>query len=204
MTRGVLIAAAGANAAHSATRLVRSLKRHHPELAVRVVTDSDRPYAAEVIPFEEGSGVGAARLVKLAMLEIVSWGKVAYLDADTEVLGNISEGFALLEGGADIAMCLSAHQGPGVFQHIGRPEVDYTIMRLGYPPLQYQAGVMFVRRNDSTAAFFRTWRAEWERYGQHDQAAFVRALHSSPCRVLILSAAFNGGEVIAHHFGAAR
>jgi hypothetical protein len=56
---------------------------------------------------------------------------------------------------------------------------------------QFNGGVWAFARNTRTEAFFNRWLAEWERHGQRDQGALVRALYSDPLKILTLGNEWN-------------
>ena len=146
----------------------------------------------------------ASRYAKTKLLEWTDFNDMLYLDADTRVTGDISTGFDILADGWDIVLTPSDHQGEDVFWHVGQTEKDNTLLELGYIPLQLQAGVMFIRRNERTKAFFHAWFDEYCRYGDEDQAAFLQALNRVPLKIWLLGKPWNGGPVIQHRFGAFR
>ena len=127
-----------------------------------------------------------------------------YCDADTRIYGDVTPGFDALASGFDLALAPSTNQGDGAFWHIAHSEKDATISELGYTPVQWQCGVMFIARNERTARLFAMWNYEWKRYRDEDQAAFVRALHNAPVKIFALGYPWNGGAVIGHRFGACR
>lgn len=128
-----------------------------------------------------------------------------YLDADTRAKGDVTAPFAALAAGWDMCICPSNNQEIGEnLWHVLLDEREATYEELGYMPLQLQAGVIYYRKNERTAAFFSAWRAEWGRWQGQDQAALLRALRQCPVKVWLLGRSYNGGSVINHLFGAAR
>ena len=104
-----------------------------------------------------------------------------------------------------MALTPSASQGIDLFRHIGDCEKVNTLEVLQNPfPLQLQAGVMFIRRSQDVKSFFEAWYYEWHRFRGQDQAAMLRALDHNPIRIWLLGRAYNGGDVVQHHFGRAR
>lgn len=208
--RGVVYVAYGRRAISAVKASVASLKRYN-SFPVVVISDKinlEIP-GAETVQFRSlgGSNIQQSRNAKLRILSYVpeEWNSVLYLDADTEVQGKLTQGFKVLEKGWDLAIVPSAYQGRGLFQHIEDMERGYTVETLRNPePLQLQAGVMFVRRSETTMTFFQNWRAEWRRFGSQDQAALLRALDKTPIRICLLGRNYNGGDLVAHHFGRAR
>ena len=204
--RGAVLVAFGDKARCEARLAIAALNRTN-DLPVVVV--ADRPIeGAQYVPFEwPGPG---ARWAKLNVDRLIpdSWKSFAYLDADTRVHDDLSPCFEIVEAGWDVAMAFSANQGDGatgLLWHVGDEEREETLDELGSgEPLQLQAGVMFVRRNERTRALYETWREEWGRWQGEDQAALLRAINRVPLHIWILGRPWNGGALIAHRFGACR
>lgn len=126
---------------------------------------------------------------------------VLYLDADTTVHGSLEPLFQILEDGWDIVIAPSAYQGEQAMHHIGDVERHETLNVYGFNPLQLQGGVIAFRHTKTVESFFSVWFNEWLKHREQDQAALLRALHGMDLNVWIVGNAFNGGEVIQHHFG---
>ena len=188
MTNGVIYIAIGNNAQSEAALSVKSLKRHN-DLSVTVIDDFD----------QAGKG---ARWAKLNIDQLVDYDRVLYLDADTRIHGDVTNGFKILDDW-DMAITTSENQGVEVFRHVKSGERLQTIREVGYIPLQLQAGVMFFHRQ-RCAKLFETWRQEWQRWQDQDQAALARALSKQPVRVWLLGREWNGGGLVEHLFGRAR
>ena len=185
---GVVYVAIGDNAQREAGLSIKSLRRHN-DLPVTVIDDFDNP----------GKG---ARWAKLNIDRLVEYDRVLYLDADTRIHGDVSSGFKILDSW-DMAIAASENQGVEVFRHIKNSERLQTVREVGYVPMQLQAGVMFFHRRRCTK-LFKTWRQEWQRWRDQDQAALARALSIQPVRVWLLGREWNGGGLIEHLFGRAR
>lgn len=201
---GAFYIALGERARKEATESIHSLRRVAPMLPVRVVSDQPMPldidWRLSLDPHPGG------RDIKTRLFDFIpiDWNSVLYLDADTRVRLDPTVGFKLLEDGWDMAIMPSAHQGLDAFWHIDSDEREITYDEIGFIPLQLQAGVMFITRNRQVEQFFDAWYAEWTRYADQDQAAFVRALQREPIKLWLLGKPFNGGAIVAHHFGQAR
>jgi len=191
--RTALIVAFGEKAHLEATACRETALRHGAEQA-HILT---RDYG----------GVNHKQSSRYAKTHLLNWtacDDIVYLDADTRVTGDLSAGFDILSDGWDMAIVPSDNQGDQLLWHIGQAEKESTFLELGYIPLQLQAGVMFIRRNERTKAFFHAWFDEYCRYGDEDQAAFLRALNRVPLKIWLLGKPWNGGPVIQHRFGAFR
>lgn len=204
--RGAVFVAYGAPSMREARLAVPLLRGFHPDLPIWVLTDPTGPQ-----PLIDGATVlrgpsadPGARLAKImAPGMLVDLDQVVYLDADTRVRGDISQGFAMLDDGWDIVLAPSTRQGLDVFGHLSADDRALTINQIGSQfVLALQCGVMFYRRSPEVIALFHRWRHEWERFRDRDQGAFIRALYASPIRLWLLGRAYNGGDLVAHHFGA--
>jgi lipopolysaccharide biosynthesis glycosyltransferase len=139
------------------------------------------------------------RLAKISLLDLSPYDDTLYIDADTVVYGDIGFGFRVLNDGYDIAIAPSKNQGQDCLIHSSPEDRELTCKSLGFIPLQLQAGVIFVRRNESTKRLFSVWRDEWRKLQDKDQGALLRAMRIAPVKLFLLSSAYNGGELIEHN-----
>lgn len=207
---GVFYVAYGPPARECVVGAVKSWKRWMPEAPVAVVSDSLVPD----LPLGEGDSfiqqpdmdIGA-RGVKVRIDELAPrhWDYVLYLDADTEIVADVSFLFDALADGWELVIC----KNPAKYhttRRMGRPdnseEVEVTFNQLGSRDLlQWNGGVFAFRRNGRTAAFFQRWVAEWQRWGSRDQAALLRAMWRNPLRVYTLG---NEWNLVTHYDDPAR
>lgn len=207
MKRGVVYVAYGEKAVAEAEQSIASLRRVHPDLVVDAI--SDVGFCGNV-PMDRGgeftqlSPVQKSRLAKTVLHQWSQFDLTLYLDADTRVYQPLDAVFEMLLDGWEMVICPSANQGDELMWHINPNERAATLEELGYAPLQLQGGVFAFRKCERVEAFFDTWRAEWRRWQDQDQAALLRALSHVPLRMCLLGHPFNGGAVIGHRFGQAR
>jgi lipopolysaccharide biosynthesis glycosyltransferase len=194
-TKTAVYVAFGNRAKIEAKLSIETLKQHNKRLNVIML---DREF--------EGDSVVGSRYLKTHLLKQISkrFKQIVYIDADTRINGNIMSGFDMLNDGWDIVLRASDHQQNDVFWHIDKNERNYTFRSTGYIPTQFQAGVMFINRNDRTERFFDWWAGEWALFCGQDQAAFVRALHMSRLKIWLLGKPWNGGALINHRYGVLR
>ena len=112
-----------------------------------------------------------------------------YLDADTEICGNIMPGFELLR---EYDVCIAddgrfieniyKYNKLGAEWNWARDERDFTSALLGKPKnREINSGVIFFRKSSQAEKFFVKWYEEWTRFQQWDeQFAFLRAEHDCP------------------------
>ena len=193
---GVIYIAYGDRAKREAALSIASLKRHN-DLPVTVINEAvfnDSQWKTD----EQKS-----RWAKVNLPQLVDYDRVLYVDADTRIKGDITPGFDLLDNW-DLAIAPSKNQGNALFAHIkNEAEKQETLRELGnWQPLQLQCGLIFLHRQ-RCANLFECWRAEYLRYNDKDQAAFLRALNKCPVRIWLLSQDWNGenGTIIQHLFG---
>ncbi len=187
-TKGIVYIAIGSQAQSEVQESIKSLKQHN-DLPITIIDNFDN------------SGRGA-RWAKLNINLLTDYDKVLYLDADTRIRGDVTNGFKILDN-YDLAIAPSQNQNSSVFRHIRTGERLQTIRELGHIPLQLQAGVMFFDRL-RCKKLFETWRKEWLRWKDQDQAALLRALNQCPVRLWLLGQDWNGGNLIEHLFGRCR
>lgn len=193
--RGVYVVAYGDPARQCAMTCLNSVRRYMPE--VQIALAADKPLGIEDVYIPAPDADIGARSVKTEMYDLTpqTWEQVLYLDADTELIAPVGYLYQVLDDGWDMAICVNPNKYATI-RNMRRPdnleECEYTYKLLGSEDLsQLQGGVVAFQRNERTAAFFRAWHTEWQRYGKRDQAALLRALWAHPCRVYLLGNEWN-------------
>ena len=192
--RGIYCVAFGEPARESALRMMESAKAHMPEIPIALC--SDRKIGPEdVLLVEPDSDVGARRN-KLRAYELApaEWESVLFLDADTEVVADISFYFQLIEDGWEFVICTDPHLDSFGFlkNRATVRELDDTTQRvMTLRTTQYNGGVWAFARNERVARFFARWLTEWEKYAQRDQGALTRAMYTEPLKVYLLGNEWN-------------
>ncbi len=202
---GVIYIAYGDSAAYYAKRSIDSLRRVHPDLPVSAIGSAVEG-ATGLLAYEPPRWQPAqrqlkARAAKFELFRMTPHDYTLYLDADTIPYHSLEVGFKMLQDGFDMVIVPSANQGKDIFWHIDKAERETTLNELGITPVQLQAGIFWFAKNERVGKFFAEWHNEWERFGQHDQAAFMRALQNVPLKLFLLGRQFNGGAAIAHQHG---
>lgn len=85
-----------------------------------------------------------------------------------------------------MAICPNRRQGEEAHGHINDEERAITIDEVGLDAQALQAGVIYFRKCTAIHKLFATWRAEWQRWQDQDQAALVRALARRPVKMRTL------------------
>lgn len=207
--QGIVYVVYGLRAVRAVKRSIETLKIHN-RLPIVIISDVEdlNIQGTRTVRFAlPGDNIQRSRQAKLHLLEHIpdKWKYILYLDADTEVHQSLGSGFEILKAGWDLVITPSDAQEGDLFRHIGDCEKASTIETLQNPfPLQLQAGVIFINRSPAVKSFFGAWYHEWLRFRGQDQAAMLRALDKCPVRICLLSRAYNGGDVVQHHFGRAR
>ncbi len=193
---GVYYVAYGDPARQCAERAIASFKAFMPGIAVALVSDRPLNAGEDVFIQHEDEDIGA-RSTKTRIYDLApqAWELVLYLDADTEVVADISFLFETLVDGWEAFYCINPAQYV-LSREMSRPdnqdECRETFKLMGSDEmLQLNGGVFGFRRCDRTAAFFRAWHDEWARYGKRDQAALDRVLYTQPLRLYVLGNEFN-------------
>lgn len=203
--RGVYVVAYGEPARKCAVTCLKSIRRYMPD--VQIALAADKPLGVEDVYIPAPDADIGARSVKTEMYDVAPqwWEQALYLDADTELVAPVSYLYQVLDDGWDVVICVNPSKYATI-RNMKRPdnldECDYTYKQLGSEELsQLQGGVMAFQRNERTAAFFRAWHSEWQRYGKRDQAALLRALWAHPCKVYLLG---NEWNLSTRYFDASR
>ncbi len=185
----------GEPARKCAATCIESWHRHMPGLPVCLA--SDAPLGPEDVFVQETDTDIGARSVKTRIFDLApaEWQYVIYVDADTEVIADVSFLFDLLSDGWEMFICYNPAQyvlGRHMIRRDNEDECEETFDGIGTDEfVQMNGGVFGFRRNERTAAFFRNWHQEWGRWGKRDQAAFDRVLYATPLRVYTLGVEWN-------------
>lgn len=196
--RGIYVVAFGDPARKCAARLIKTAKKHMPEIPICLCASS-KIGGEDILIKQPDSDIGGRRAkLKAYELSPAEWESVLYLDADTEVVGNIRFYFELLEDGWEFVICKDPHLMDTMHafrRHNNTEEMDETqgqIMTLH--TLQYNGGVWAFGRSDRIARFFMRWQMEWEKHAQRDQGALIRAMYTEPLRTYVLGNEWNTFE----------
>jgi hypothetical protein len=209
---GVFVVAFGEPSRKCAERCIDSVHEQMPGLPVALV--AEKPLGKEDIFIQHQDADAGGRTAKLKCDELApaDWKYVLYVDADIEVVGDISFLFQILQDGWEFVICKDNNKY-GLVREMTRPdnqdECHETWEKMGgMDLLQYNGGMMAYRRNRHTIRFFKRWQSEWQKYGKRDQGALLRALYDKPLRVFVLMNQWNAttryefppGEItIKHH-----
>lgn len=193
--RGVYYVAYGGPARKCAESAM-ALFREHVQ-GVEIAVAAKEPIGPEDVWIDAPDADIGGRSAKTRIYDLApeNWQYIMYLDADTEVVADISWLFQPLLDGWDMVIC----KNPGKY-HLARymrrsdngDECEHTFKFLGTDEvLQLNGGVFTFQRNERTAAFFRCWHEEWNRWGKRDQGALLRALWRHPVRLFVLTNHWN-------------
>jgi hypothetical protein len=193
--RGIYIVAFGDQARTCASRLMNGIRTHMPDIPIALC--SDRKIGSEdVLIIQPDSDVGGRRAkLKAYELSPAEWRAVLYLDADTEVVAPIYRFFEWIEDGWEFVICKDPHLMDTLhaFERSNNKRETLETEKIFHTKhiLSLNGGVWAFGRNERVAAFFSRWRTEWERYGQRDQGALLRALYATPLKTLVLGNEWN-------------
>lgn len=209
---GVYVVAFGEPSRKCARRCIDSIKGQMPGLPIALV--AEKPIGGEDVFIQHDDVDAGGRVAKLKVDDLApaDWNYVLYLDADIEIVGDISFLFNILRDGWEFVICKDNNKY-GIVGEMKRPDnldecVETWAAMGGQQLLQYNGGMMAYRRNANTRRFFQNWQREWQKYGKRDQGALLRALYDKPLRMFVLMNQWNAttryampkGEVaIKHH-----
>lgn len=193
--RGIYCVAFGDPARACAQHMMATAKKHLPEIPIAL--GAAAPIGIEDVFIEQPDSDVGGRRAKLRAYELApaEWQTVLYLDADTEIVGDIRLYFQLIEDGWEFVICRDI-QPNDVLGHVRAKvkgdEAAETMQVIGtWHVLQFNGGVWSFGRNERVAAFFGRWQAEWEQHAGRDQAALLRALYADPLKVYLLGSEWN-------------
>lgn len=209
---GMYTVAFGEPARRCACRLMKSFRKYMP--GVPIALASPTPLGIEDVFIKwEDKDIGG-RLAKLGACRSTpkKWQYVLYMDADTELVGDISPLYKMLADGWELLLSKDMAKYH-VVEQMKRPdnhaEFQLTKDILGTGQLmQYNGGVVGFRRCKRVHKFFDLWIHEWRRYSKRDQGALLRALYHQPLRMMVLPNLWNasvryplpaGKVVVLHH-----
>jgi len=194
---GAILVAYGDPARKCAERLLTSWSRFMPDYPIALVSDSDIASPDNHLFINHADTDIGARSVKTQLYSIApsEWDNVLYLDADTEIIADVSQLFRWLDSGWEFIICTNPFEHKSLLDG-RRPdngeELDYTLSILQNEDiLQPNGGVFGFHRNDRTQVFMETWYTEWQRWSARDQMALLRALHHVPLAWLLLGNEWN-------------
>lgn len=193
--RGAYYVAYGDPARNCAEGAIRSFKQYMPNIPVALVSDSPLGPEDVFISHSDDDIGGRSAKTLIDSLAPRDWQTILYLDADTEVIADISLYYQLVEDGYDLAICKNPgkyHLATEMRRSDNGAECDYTFSKLGTDELiQLNGGVFCYGRSSRTKAFFAAWHSEWLRYGARDQGALLRALWMHPLKMIVLGNEWN-------------
>lgn len=192
---GAILVAYGEPARDCAKLALSSWRKYMPKYPIALVSDS--PIGEETLFIEHPDTDIGARSVKtkLDSLAPAEWENILYLDADTEMVADVSVLFQWLADGFDFLICIN----PVLYSSLRlgqRPdnaeELDATIDEIGSEETaQPNGGVFAWRRGERSKALMQGWSDEWQRWGGRDQMALLRTLHKNPVKWILLGQEFN-------------
>lgn len=157
-----------------------TLRRHHPEIPIYLLTDcppvESGPFTAVVRP--QGL-IEHSPIDKLLAYE-VPHERVIFIDSDTHVLGNLASIFEVLHT-FDMALLQEVSRG-----------WDYELPGLPLAFPEYNTGVVAFRKSEAMKEFFLKWRKNFAKFHKRlilrgtpfaDQPAFRYTLFHSKLRV---------------------
>ena len=191
MSDGVVYVVFGKQAQALCAKSLASLRKYNPDLPVVVVGDMPMyKYHVRRIPWKKDTAAYNAKrskrfrfesgIVKPALFDISPFDNTLYLDVDTEIRGDITQGFDFLDFG-DFAIAPHNHTVewyiPSRSTKKSKREYAETCAEFGIgAELYWNSGVFFWRKNECTKELFRLWHEEWERYKPwNEQLSLMRA-----------------------------
>jgi len=194
--RGIYIVAFGGPSRACAHKLMTTIRHHLPDVPIALC--ASEPVGLEDFLIQVPDTDVGGRRAKLQAYNLVPghWEAVLYLDADTEIISpDAAHYFRLIEAGWEFVICkdptkrdtLHSFRRPNNLQELQETAAEVFTLHV----LQLNGGVWAFGRSARVELFFDRWRKEWERHGQRDQGALLRALHAGPLRMVVLGNEWN-------------
>lgn len=176
----------------------QTFRRFNPGRGLHII--SNLPAAiADDLPFWEADqdiwtavddSVENNRKYKTNITSIVQTERVAYLDCDTLITGDLGDAFRFLDH-FDIA--LRGHRGRQTHGFLAKVPILDNGMTVEELP-HWNGGVVYYKRSDRLERFFHTWQENFDRMKlKFDQPTLAKTLIESDLRILTLDERWNGG-----------
>jgi len=206
--RGVYMVAFGDPSRECARKAIGAIREFMPGLPVAVA--ATHAIGTEDVWIEcKDSDIGG-RQAKLAAYRIAPalWDYILYMDADTEVVDDISFLFDVLADGWEMTITRDMDRY-ALLGSMRRPdnldECSETWSAVGTQEAYvFNGGVFGFRRCERVKRLFDLWLTEWHKYGKRDQGALVRALYTDPVRLYMLHNQWNATDRYAMPAGRVR
>lgn len=219
---GIVYVAFGEKARSEVMKSLASMRRLGFEYPVTIVGDG--PIGAHNFiqwegqsPFDlterKGFRFRAGR-IKPFIYDLSPYDYTLYIDADTEYLHDISDGFkALAQHDFVIAretLAISQlYNKPRAGWEINIQERDLTIREIDATPETgfLNSGVIFFRKSAEAKKVFCEWHTQWMRFQQWDeQLSLMRAIHKNSANIKEVGVEWNHphrveGAIIFHNYG---
>lgn len=134
--------------------------------------------------------LGLSRRLKTQLNTHSPYGETLFLDADILPMVGLADLWAYLDRG-DMAMAADRMAEIGQCDHVAPEEIAFTLAQLAPETRHFNSGVVLWRRTAATDDLFTAWQHEWQRFGQQDQLALARAIHTTQTPVVQLPYRYN-------------
>lgn len=181
--RGFVYVATGSGYLEEARRSALSLRKHHPEIPICLITDhaivAEEPFT-DIVTRQDVEHRPVDKLLAVA----APYARCVFLDTDTLVLGDLEPLFAVLDG----------------FELAALPDVnrgwDYKLPGVPLTFSEFNTGVIAFRNEPAVQEFFREWRRHYDELLRdqnlvNDQPSFRRAIFQSRLRIAPLPGEFH-------------
>jgi hypothetical protein len=184
ISRGFVYVATGTAYLPEAFKSAESLRRHHPNVPVCLITDNPPAESGPFTEIRRPVGVVRHSPVDKVLAYEAPYDRAVFLDTDTFVLDDLTPIFQVLDT-FDLALLQDVNRG----WNYELPDVPLTFS-------EFNTGVIAFRKSPQVASFFKAWSEEYDRLRAangmiNDQPAFRRTLFHSDLRVAPLPSEFH-------------
>ena len=183
-SRGFVYVATGSGYVEEAARSAHSVRRHHPDVPICLITDQAVAVGDPFTTVQAPRGpVEHKPIDKLLALE-APYERCLFLDTDTAAFDDLTPVFALLD-----RFELAAHQDVNRGWNYELPDVPVACP-------EFNTGVLAFRNEPLVHDLFRDWRRHYELLRKtrgliNDQPSFRRAVYHSRLRIAPLPSEFH-------------
>ena len=211
---GIGVVAYGKPALDCASRLIKSIRDFMPNCPVALISNKSLGPEDYFVKYPDLDIGGRTAKTNIINLIPEHWKYGLYLDADIEIIADISFIFKALESGWDMVTTKDVDLFHTAERYLSR-FTNEKILSLPIVKtdkvLSLAGGVIGFNKNDKVKNLFNNWYIEWKKLAHKDQGALLRAYFKSPVKLLVLGIEWNSFDKyfarkssagIIHHAGA--
>ena len=162
---------------------IKSLKKHHPELKVQLITNI--AINLDVFDFwNSGSDIKTFlemdtdmnRAIKTDLIAYTAFDNTLFIDSDTLIAGDINN---IFEFSKQFDIGIKLNWRPQMISDKSQFEITEELSVGDFP--HWNSGVIFFTQNEQSRLFFATWHQNYAEMGSpYDQPSLAKTIYSMP------------------------